>query len=182
MDNTDKKTKKCHLRYSYWIRASAEWCNILYMWKWRGRHGGEWKQDLEMTLRALTRMNSPSLANFWWSGMVEKTDSTRQLNTSRKLEKTDRQTNRDGSIRAPYAEGHADRSICSTQKERGGDACTLEEKNWNQWRKIRKRKTKRKKAGLVRALEPNDESGARWRQRKIGARPVWHAVLLHRCT
>lgn len=40
-------------------------------------------------LRSHTRMKSPWLANFWCSGMVENTDSTKQLKTSRKLEGAD---------------------------------------------------------------------------------------------
>lgn len=35
--------------------------------------------------KSLTRMKSPWLANFWCSWMVENTDRTKQLNTSRKL-------------------------------------------------------------------------------------------------
>lgn len=36
---------------------------------------------------SLTRMKRHSLANFWCSWMVEKTDSTRQLKTRRNLER-----------------------------------------------------------------------------------------------
>lgn len=43
---------------------------------------------------ALTRMKRPWLANFWWSGIVENTDNTKQLNTSRKLKHTSSQKNK----------------------------------------------------------------------------------------
>lgn len=57
-----------------------------------GGGGGGEGERIEMLKRSHgkshTRMKSPWLANFWCSGMVENTDSTKQLKTSRKLEGT----------------------------------------------------------------------------------------------
>lgn len=67
-----------------------------WQWQW-WQWGGDWVgkrqgQRVQMLKRSHekshTSMKSPWLANFWCSGMVENTDSTKQLKTSRKLEGT----------------------------------------------------------------------------------------------